>query len=438
MASTSARQAIAETVASGARRLQLSDMNLTALPAELPALILAVTRNDAQTSIALLASLYDKSGWGMEGRLVSALAAHELAEQMDLVLGSRLGPDDEDFAAWARSLEALVNDHAAADILEIGRLNADIERLIQFSIDLEQFDNDNDREEAITVAKDVLAAVRRDLARGLHSIASVSFTTVDLSFNRLQRLPAELYDLPHLQELLLADNDLKDLPRLGEHGPPPLRVLAVSGNKLEHLDPDLLSIESLETISVRYNSLTELRLRPESEPVFSELDLSHNLLGHVDSRLLSPALLRLAAADCRLTEWPDLASCPRLDYLDVSKNELPSPGSATFSASQDLTYLNVSGNLISELPESIADLDLAYLDVSFNVLERLPVGLSELSGYVDLHVEGNPLPDTLLRAAELGSSYLVEYLKSLNQGTAPCREAKLVLAPVLHEMAVAA
>ncbi|VDM95399.1 unnamed protein product, partial [Thelazia callipaeda] len=97
---------------------------------------------------------------------------------------------------------------------------------------------------------------------GLRSIPSAvqllqSLTYLDLSGNQLMNIPAALFTVP-LEILLLTGNRLESIPREIRQLSNSIRELDISYNKLTSLPADIGLLKSLRVLNVRDNQLTQL------------------------------------------------------------------------------------------------------------------------------------------------------------------------------------
>jgi len=181
-----------------------------------------------------------------------------------------------------------------------------------------------------------------------------ALTVVDLSDNRISRVPWELVQKPGLSELYLSGNQLASLPagffnKLGG-----LQVLDLSGNQLASL-PSLDSLTSLETLNVSQNKLASL-------PSLSKLG----------------SLVTLNLGRNELMSLPSLDSLTSLETLNVSQNKLASLPSLSKLGS--LVTLNLGRNELMSLPSLDSLVALETLDANSNKLTSLPDGVFESQG----------------------------------------------------------
>ena len=130
------------------------------------------------------------------------------------------------------------------------------------------------------------------------------FTQINLSRNKLETVPFELFVLPNLDTLSLSHNQLCCLPtsptevdemeqfkdstaaeESTAHAKPyqcaKLRELYVDNNELHSLPPTLFQLGNLETLDASYNGLTYLPLQLWLAPKLKTLRLHHNQLSQL-------------------------------------------------------------------------------------------------------------------------------------------------------------
>ena len=201
---------------------------------------------------------------------------------------------------------------------------------------------------------------------------------LNLSMNRLQSLPK--LDLPDLEWLSLARNQLGEIVTFHFDGLPKLAHLDLSGNRLKTILE--LKLPSLEWLSLARNRLNTLStFRAGMLPKLTHINLSWNNLRTI----------------------PDL-SLPSLEWLSLARNKL------------------------DKLPEFHAeDLPvLAHFDLSYNNLINVIGALAPLCAKVDcllktLDLRGNSslvLPGS--EVVERGGKAVRQFLVDLNKGQRIC------------------
>lgn len=248
-------------------------------------------------------------------------------------------------------------------------------------------------------------------------------TSLDLSINRLSKLPDELGALQSLEVLNVSENRLTALPSWV--AALPLQFLDAESNQLTHLPLDLASNTSIEALIASQNRIAAVDGQLLTIPTLRHLSLDQNDLAALPELSANSPVTTLDVSSNALTDTGDLAAFVNLESLDASSNLLRSlPESLPAS----LVHLDVSSNDIDSLPDTPGYYrQFDFLNVSGNRLVALPYHLTELKIGSDLLVHNNPLSRTMLAAADDGTDALLAYIDSLGEATRPCREAKLVL-----------
>ena len=214
-----------------------------------------------------------------------------------------------------------------------------------------------------------------------------SVTSVDASSNKLVELPECLFEaLPHLAELNISTNALRELPidlcecmglrsiraahnRIGELSFAAQRPLAsltelnVDRNSLGEVPAYLWACPSLKTVSLCANKLTLAALRMPgtdggvrggSMAPLEHLDLGENRLGALPPLGLFPRLREVHVQQNGLRELPvpQLVPLQQLQTLDISMNDVSQlpPELAMLPVLQNLTII---GNPIRSIPQSV-------------------------------------------------------------------------------------
>ncbi|KYQ51851.1 Peptidylprolyl isomerase-like 5 [Trachymyrmex zeteki] len=131
-----------------------------------------------------------------------------------------------------------------------------------------------------------------------------SLRILDLSDNNISYLPKELGTLPHLQQLLLSQNNLGKSPRL----------------KWKWLEQTAIK-HNLHFLDISSNSLTELPIQIRNLNALVHLKVSQNALTHLPHNIRTLRNLRiLDVAKNRLLYLPVTITHLRLQLLDITEN----------------------------------------------------------------------------------------------------------------------
>ena len=203
-----------------------------------------------------------------------------------------------------------------------------------------------------------------------------ALTVVDLSDNRISRVPWELVQKPGLSELYLSGNQLASLPagffnKLGG-----LQVLDLSGNQLASL-PSLSKLGSLVTLKLGDNELVSL---PSLDSLTSleTLNVSQNKLASLPSLSKLGSLVTLKLGDNELVSLPSLDSLVALETLDAKSNKLTSLPDGVFESQGKLKALWLGFNKLTSLPPKlfVGKPNLSFANVSGNPGAFFPVPIS--------------------------------------------------------------
>ena len=206
--------------------------------------------------------------------------------------------------------------------------------------------------------------------------------TLELKFcnQNAQKLPKLLVNkLFPLQKVDLSNNKLKQFRELIIFANT-LSSLKLSGNEISQIPSSIEIYRSLTIINLSGNKLESLPEEMGNLPQLKELDLSKNLLTQVQHHFFS--------------KWVDLS------YLNLSHNMIDHIPQELCTV-RNLLELNLSHNQISSLPSEISDLQqLAVLDISHNQITKIPPTLTFLEKSLKLlTVHPNPIsniPNSIL------------------------------------------
>lgn len=203
---------------------------------------------------------------------------------------------------------------------------------------------------------------------------------LDLSSNSLSSIPPLSGPLPDLQECYLSENQFTQLP-LFLYQAYELKVLEINSNQLRNLLPEIQNLRQLTRLCLNNNSLEELPAAIVTLRNLQVLDARKNRLSHLPNlgQLINLQLLDLG--ENQLTSFPSLPLNGQLGRLHLDWNHLRSiDEQEIYKISSTLFELHLHDNKIVSLPREIAHCaSLKVLDVSNNDLNDIPATI----GYME-------------------------------------------------------
>ncbi|XP_061148076.1 leucine-rich repeats and immunoglobulin-like domains protein 2 [Syngnathus typhle] len=193
-----------------------------------------------------------------------------------------------------------------------------------------------------------------------------------LDCNRRRLSAAPLEPLEGINQVSMDLNDLTALPFFGEATANITSLSLVQNRISELLVHQLLPYESLETLDLTSNSLSELRAGTFPSMLLKDLNLSNNKISVLEPGCfdnISSSLLVLKLNRNRLTALPaKVFKLPSLQFLDLSSNDLTRLEDTAFVGLGLLESLNLGENSISRVEErvfsSLANLHTFILNTS--------------------------------------------------------------------------
>ncbi|KAF7688037.1 leucine-rich repeat-containing G-protein coupled receptor 4 [Silurus meridionalis] len=239
--------------------------------------------------------------------------------------------------------------------------------------------------------------------RGLSSVPSglSAFTYyLDLSMNNITELPANVFkNLPYLEELRLAGNDLTFIHPEALSGLHQLKVLMLQNNQLKTVPSAALkNLHALQSLRLDANHITVV---PEDSfqglQQLRHLWLDDNSLTEVPVIPLQHQgnLQALTLALNRISHIPDsaFANLSSLVVLHLHNNRIENIGKNCFSGLENLETLDLNYNNLKSFPEAIQTLPkLKELGFHSNNIAIIPEGAFHKNPLLrTIHLYDNPL-----------------------------------------------
>lgn len=173
--------------------------------------------------------------------------------------------------------------------------------------------------------------LNNDVQRKIKLAKSNKDRLLNLSNAKLTNLPINLFELEHLEHLILSFNELTEIPysitKLRN-----LKRLVLTGNKLESVPKYLQELPNLVYLSLARNNIRKFTYEFKCSKL-QELILSEN----------------------QLTELPDLLDFPALEVLELRHNRLSSLPLVILNF-QNLTYLGLQDNKLTTVSKNLTNL----------------------------------------------------------------------------------
>ncbi len=212
-----------------------------------------------------------------------------------------------------------------------------------------------------------------------------------------------------------------------------MRTLDLSNNKLKRLPNPLATLTGLKSLNCDSNKLVKGSLVPLSKlEKLNSLTLSNNRLGvefDGERRIVGPHLpnlphaLKIIKLDSnQLTEIPRSiisSNLVKLEKLDLSNNSIIAVPEDLCNALKSLTEFNLDRNLIVSLPKQMSNLKkLKSLSLQHNKIrgqttayspqnpQPIPAELFTETPLIDLNLAGNAMTNTQLNEFEGFAAFL--------------------------------
>lgn len=223
---------------------------------------------------------------------------------------------------------------------------------------------------------------------------------LDLADNFISMVPDGVFYGTKLHRLVLARNRLDQsiIEKQTFHNcfsvKETLAYLDLSHNKIDKVPFHVTSCENLIELNLANNIINEL-----TEHSFAmlnqlfELDLSNNPIEKIHSKTFfktMPLLDSLKLINNSLSAVPILA-LPQLNSIDLSHNIITTISSSSFTKTRKITILNLSNNQLSDVPKHIWRymIDLRYLNLAYNPIDILDTSsFAELKKLSHLDIQG--------------------------------------------------
>ncbi len=252
--------------------------------------------------------------------------------------------------------------------------------------------------------------------------------SVNLSNKSLKTVPRSILDNPNLKALYLNDNQLTQLPDF-IMSLKSLEVLTLRNNSFKIVPEQIFTLNNLKTLILSENQITQIPKEIMGLSKLENFDFGSNpILKFPDWLHRLNSLKDLGIYDLKLKTLPEVVcQIKKLEILSLDGNDLitlpKSIGNLqslkelwtesnyytflpeTFGNLIHLERVNLRDNKLEYLPESIVNLQrLEQLHVDENLLKSIPEGIFNLSNLSNLDLSNNQIvnvPISLLNVKDL-------------------------------------
>ncbi|XP_004632272.1 leucine-rich repeat-containing G-protein coupled receptor 5 [Octodon degus] len=241
---------------------------------------------------------------------------------------------------------------------------------------------------------------------GLHSLE-----TLDLNYNNLDEFPIAIRTLSNLKELGFHSNNIRSIPEKAFVGNPSLITIHFYENPIQFVGRSAFQhLPELRTLTL--NGASQITEFPDLTGTanLESLTLTGAQISSLPQTVCDqlPNLQVLDLSYNLVENLPSFSACQKLQKIDLRHNEIYEVKVDTFQQLLSLRSLNLAWNKIAIIhPNAFATLpSLVKLDLSSNLLSSFPV--TGLHGLTHLKLTGNHALQSLISSENFPELKVIE------------------------------
>ncbi|ERE88327.1 leucine-rich repeat-containing G-protein coupled receptor [Cricetulus griseus] len=211
----------------------------------------------------------------------------------------------------------------------------------------------------------------------LHSLRFLEELRLDA--NHISYVPPSCFSGLHsLRHLWLDDNALTEVPVQAFRSLSALQAMTLALNKIHHI-PDLAfgNLSSLVVLDLNYNNLDEFPTAIKTLSNLKELGFHSNNIRSIPEKAFvgNPSLVTMTLNGAsQITEFPDLTGTGNLESLTLTGAKISSLPQAVCDQLPNLQVLDLSYNLLEDLPSLSGCQKLQKIDLRHNEIYEIKAG----------------------------------------------------------------
>ncbi|XP_048215406.1 leucine-rich repeat-containing G-protein coupled receptor 5 [Perognathus longimembris pacificus] len=241
---------------------------------------------------------------------------------------------------------------------------------------------------------------------GLHSLE-----TLDLNYNNLDEFPTAIRTLSNLKELGFHSNNIRSIPEKAFVGNPSLITIHFYDNPIQFVGRSAFQhLPELRTLTL--NGASQITVFPDLTGTanLESLTLTGAQISSLPQTVCDqlPNLQVLDLSYNLLEDLPSFSACQKLQKIDLRHNRIYEIKVDTFQQLLSLRSLNLAWNKIAIIhPNAFSTLpSLIKLDLSSNLLSSFPV--TGLHGLTHLKLTGNHALQSLISSENFPELKVIE------------------------------